>query len=140
MVIINRGLVCNRFPSESACIQYLEVVRWNGSPLCPYCGSCRSTRLVNEHRHHCNNCNTTYSVKVKTLFHQSRVPLQTWFYAIALILNTPKPIAARQLADVLVVNKDTAWSMSMRIQEALAEKSERELLGRILDAVLEAGG
>ncbi len=139
MVIINRGLVCDRFPTESACIQYLEAVRWNGSPVCPYCGSCRSTRLVNVHRHHCNNCNTTYSVKVKTLFHQSRVPLQTWFYAIALILNTPKTITARQLACMLAVNKDTAWFLTMRIQDALGERSQRELLHRILHAVLETG-
>ena len=49
------------------------------------------------------------------------VPLQKWFLAITLILNAKKGISSRQLARDLGVNKNTAWSMQMRIRRAMID-------------------
>lgn len=126
----------SRFPTETECIAYLENVRWQGKPICPYCGSDRVTPLRKAHRHHCNNCNTTFSVTVNTVFHRSHLPLQKWFLAISLILNSQKGIATRQLAQDLEVNKNTAWSMLIRIRKAMADLEQRELLqGLVADEI-----
>jgi transposase-like protein len=123
--------VYDRFPTEDDCLAYLEKVRWGGTPVCPYCGSRKSSPMQAEHRHHCNNCNTTYSVAVRTIFHHTRLPLQKWFLAITLVLNAKKGISARQLSRDLKVNKDTAWSMAMRIRRAML--SNRDLLRGIVE-------
>jgi transposase-like protein len=120
--------VFKKFPSQKECIEYLERVRWGDAPICPYCGSSRSTALKNEQRYHCNSCNTTYSVTVNTVFHDTRLELQKWFLAIAIILNAKKGISARQLARDLKVNKNTAWYLGMRIRKAMVDTDQRQLL------------
>ncbi len=63
-------------------------------------------------------CNISFSVTVKTLFHNTRVPLQKWFAAIEIFIQNEKPISVRKLAEALDVNKDTAWTMITRIKKA----------------------
>lgn len=125
--------IFKRFPTEADCIEYLEQIRWQGTPICPYCNSDRSTAVPNEHRHHCNSCNTSFSVTVGTIFHHTHLPLQKWFLAISLILNAKKGIAARQLARDLEINKNTAWSLAMRVRNAMAESEQRDLLQGLVE-------
>ncbi len=126
---MNIGDVYKRFPTEADCVRHLEQIRWKSKPICPYCGGFkRITPLPKEGRHHCNNCNTTFSVTVKTIFHRTRLPLQKWFLAVFLILDSRKGISARQLSRRLSVNKNTAWYLSVRIREGMLESSQRDLL------------
>lgn len=119
------------FPIQDSCIEYLEILRWNKKPTCPYCKSKNSTPMPNEKRHHCNNCNTSYSVTVGTIFHKTKLDLQKWFLAITLILNAKKGMSSRQLARDLNVNKNTAWYMGMRIRRAMIE--QRELMNGFIE-------
>lgn len=77
-----------------------------------------------ESRHHCNNCKTSFSVTVNTIFHHTHLDLQKWFLAISLILNAKKGISSRQLSRDIQVTKDTAWSMQMRVRNAMVEQGE----------------
>jgi len=56
------------------------------------------------------------------MFHHTHLDLQKWFLAVSLILNAKKGISSRQLARDLEVNKNTAWSMGMRIRRAMMEQ------------------
>ncbi|MDA0780660.1 MAG: IS1595 family transposase [Rickettsiales bacterium] len=123
--------VSRQFPTQESCIKHLEVARWRGVPTCPYCKSENTNPLTKEMRHHCNGCRKSFSVTVGTIFHDTRLPLQKWFLAISLILNAKKGISARQLARDLEVNKDTAWSMDMRIREAM--KDDGQMLTGIIE-------
>lgn len=113
--------VYKRFPTQDSCVAHLEKVRWEGKPKCPYCKSLNSTPMPKQKRHHCNACNTSYSVTVATIFHKTKIDLQKWFLAIALILNAKKGISARQLSRDLEVNKNTAWFLAMRIRRAMLQ-------------------
>ncbi len=119
------------FPDQDKCIEYLEKVRWNNIPKCPYCNSMNSSKVLKERRYHCNNCNTSYGVTVRTIFHKTKLDLQKWFLGITLILNARKGISARQLARDLNINKNTAWYMRMRIRRAMLE--ERELFNGFVE-------
>jgi len=105
------------FPTQEACLEYLEGVRWDGEPVCPYCGSLRLSKI--DTRYHCNICNTSFSVTVRTLLHKTKLDLQKWFWAVSLVLNARKGINAQQLEEDLKVNKNTASLMLKRIREAL---------------------
>jgi len=117
-----------KFPKQEDCLSYLEGVRWNGKPVCPYCNSQKVTVVKTENRYHCNHCNASFSVTVGTIFHDTRLPLQKWFLALSLMLNVKKGISARQLARDLDVNKNTGWYLAMRIRKAMTQANERELL------------
>lgn len=129
---VNIIQVYKQFPTQEACIEHLEKVRWNGKPVCVYCKSDKCTPLPKEQRYHCNNCNTSFSVTVGTIFHKTKVDFQKWFLAISLVLNARKGLSARQLARDIEVNKNTAWYMLMRIRNAMIEQ------GDLLQGLIEA--
>jgi transposase-like protein len=112
-------------------LAYLETIRWNGIPKCPYCHSTNSTAINKERRHHCNDCFNSYSVTVNTLFHKTHVELSKWFTAIYLVLKSRKNITVLELAAEINVNKNTASYMIIRIRRAMLE--EIELVQKILD-------
>lgn len=125
--------ISSKFPTEEVCIEYLERIRWNGIPICPYCSSSKISIVKEENRYHCNNCNTSFSVTVGTIFHDTRLPLQKWFLAISLILNEKINISSRKLARELKVNKNTGYYLAMRIRKAMTQKDQRKLLVGILE-------
>ncbi len=101
------------------CLIYLEKIRWNGIPTCPYCGSTRSSANKREQRYHCNDCFTSYSVTVGTLFHKTHVDLRKWFDAIAILQRSQGNISARKLAQEIGVSRAAALSIIDRIQFAV---------------------
>jgi len=125
--------VYQRFTAQKDCLQYLEKVRWQNKPICPYCKSFKQTPLKKEHRYHCNNCNTSYSVTVGTIFHKTHLSIQKWFLAISLILSAKKGISARQLARHLKINRNTALRISMKIREAMFEPEQRSILQGLVE-------
>ncbi len=111
------------FPTRESCLRFIEEIRWSHKPRCPHCGADRVSELPRESRYHCNNCNTSFSVTVNTLFHNTRIPLQKWFLAIDIFSRTERKISVRKLAEILDVNKNTAWAMSTKLKKAFNEYS-----------------
>jgi transposase-like protein len=118
--------------SHEECLAYLEKIRWNGTPTCPYCGSIKATKYKNEHRYRCNGCFTSYSVTVGTLFHRSHVDLSKWFRAIGLLCKVDRDISIRKLALELQVNRATATLMVDRVKRAPSDQTD--LLGKIVNS------
>ena len=91
--VMNLIDVMERFPDQEGCITFLESVRWKGKPKCPHCQSQKLTRREHETetgrigRWNCQDCKATFRVLHSTLFHGTKIPLQKWFLAIALIVN-----------------------------------------------------
>jgi transposase-like protein len=135
-ILLEINQVYSKFPTVGECISYLEEVRWKGKPICPYCNSTRFTPLNQERRYHCHRCNTSFSVTTRTVFHRTHLPLQKWFLAISLLLGERRPLSARQLSRALKVNKNTAWLITSRIDRALNEAKQRDLLQALLKALL----
>ncbi|MCJ8212099.1 IS1595 family transposase [Mucilaginibacter sp. RS28] len=123
----------NRFPDQSSCIAYLEGLRWQNEPECPYCNSKRSSKRHETYRHQCHGCNRSYSVLVGTIFESTKLPLTQWFLAISLILNAKKGLSARQLSRDLGVNRKTGWYLQMRIRKAMQEGEDVSLFKGIVE-------
>ena len=119
--IMKLSQVYRTFPDQHACINYLEKVRWGNEPKCPYCKSTYHSPMPKERRYHCNTCNTSFSVLVGTIFENTRLDFQKWFLAIYLVINAKKGLSARQLAGEIMVTKDTAWLMQLKIRKAMQE-------------------
>lgn len=113
--------IFRKFPTQESCIKHLEQARWGDTPVCAYCGSTNTYPLRGELRHHCNACRKSFSVTIGTIFFDTRLPMQKWFLAIALILNAKKGISSRQLARDLELPVKTAWSVAHRIRKAMQD-------------------
>jgi transposase-like protein len=92
--------------------------------VCPHCGGVerislmggKSTRIGT---YKCYQCRKPFTVKVGTIFEDSKVALHIWLQAMFLIAGSKKGISSNQLHRTLGVTLKTAWFMSHRIREAM---------------------
>lgn len=123
-----------RFTDEETARAHLESTRWPNGPVCPHCGGVeRNSRLQGKaHRPgllFCGDCRAQFSVTVGTVFEDSKLPLHKWVYAIHLMCASKKGISSLQMSRVLGVTYKTAWFMSHRIREAMAQEPVGQLGG-----------
>lgn len=111
--------------------EHLESIQWPNGPDCPHCGNCDQkaiTKLTGKSTrpgvYKCNACRSPFSVTVGTVFERSKVPLNKWVLATHLMASSKKGMSAHQLHRMLGVTYKTAWFMSHRIREAMAEDND----------------
>jgi len=127
---MNIAQIYKEFPTEQACINHLEQVRWGGVPTCPYCTSTKATPVPKESRYHCYSCRTSFSVTVGTVFHKTHMDFQLWFLMMALMMNALKSISGRQMARDLGVARNTALLNMRKLRKAMVE---HEWMGGIVE-------
>ena len=89
------------FPTEQSAIDHLTAIRWANGKFCPLCGNANEAKigtLTGTNTHKCYECRKRFSIKVGTIFQDTKLPLRTWFAAIWMITNHPKGIASTTLA------------------------------------------
>jgi Transposase zinc-ribbon domain len=116
--------VHKQFNSEDKCLDYLENMRWSNGVCCIKCGSLSVSKVTREKAgknkrtriYQCleKECGHQFSATAGTIFHDSHLPLEKWFLAIALILEAKKGVSANQLKRHLGVNYRTAWHLGNR--------------------------
>ena len=127
--------VARCFPNEAACRMFLEDMRWNGKPVCPHCGSTDKMYRIQDGRLlKCASCRKPFSVKVGTIFEDSALPLQKWFFAMFIVSSHKKGISSCQLARDISVTQKTAWHMLHRIRLAMETKSFNKSLEGTVEA------
>jgi transposase-like protein len=121
------------FPDEQTCIEHFRAIRWAHGAFCPYCGSTRVYDFSDKRTHKCGDCRQRFSIKVGTIFEDTKLPLRKWFIAIWMITSHKKGIASTQLAKDLGVTQKTAWFIMHRLRAA----SETGSFNRMLDGEVE---
>lgn len=109
------------FPTEQSAIDHLTAIRWANGKFCPLCGNADERKigtLTGTNTHKCYACRKRFSIKVGTIFQDTKLPLRTWFAAIWMITNHPKGIASTTLATDLGITQKTAWFVLHRLRHA----------------------
>jgi len=111
------------FPDEQACIDHLKSIRWRNGAFCPHCEGERIYTFADNQTFKCADCRARFSIKVGTIFADTKLPLQKWFMAIWLITNHPKGITSTTLAKDLDITQKSAWFVLHRLRHAARTKS-----------------
>lgn len=106
------------FPDEQSCLDHLRALRWRDGELCPHCGDDRIYHFSDRKVFKCGGCRQRFSIKVGTIFEDTKLPVRKWFLAIWLITQYPKRIASTKLAKDLQVTQKSAWSVLHRLRQA----------------------
>jgi len=114
------------FHNESAAYDFIEARLWPHGPVCPHCGGVERNRKMKGKStrtgvYKCYDCRMQFSVKVRTIFEASHIPMNVWLQAIFLIAGSKKGISSHQLHRMLGITIKSAWFMSHRIREAMKD-------------------
>lgn len=116
------------FKKEETCIKYYEQLRWTGEPACPHCGAVKPYKTNRGYKCSAKECHKKFTVRVGTIFENSKIPFRIWFAAIYLCTSSKKGVSSVLLAEQLGITQKTAWFVLHRIREML-KKSAPEMLG-----------
>ena len=119
------------FCTEEKCREYLKRLRWPDKPTCPRCQATTVATLRTQGKFECSKCCYQFSVTAGTIFHDSHLPLEKWFFATYLMCESRKGISANQLKRVLGVSYKTAWYLCHRIRAAMTQIGAPPLKGTI---------
>lgn len=112
------------FPNEDAARQYIEAYRWPNGPVCPICKEEKRITIRKGGYYRCLACMETFTVRTKTIFERSHVPLHKWLHAMYQLMTARKGVSSLQLSKELGVQQRTAWFMLHRIREACGKEIE----------------
>lgn len=110
-------------PDEQTAIDHFTAIRWRGGAFCPHCGSTRVYHFSDHRTHKCGDCRKRFSIKVGTIFEDSKIPMRKWLVAIWMITSHKKGVASTQLARDIQVTQKTAWFMLHRLRHAIRTRS-----------------
>lgn len=111
------------FPDEQTCVDHLRSIRWRDGEFCPHCGGLKIYHFSDRKTFKCGECRARFSIKVGTIFEDTKLPLRKWFMAIWLITNHPKGIASVTLAKDLKITQKSAWFVLHRLRHAARTNS-----------------
>ena len=131
-------------PSEKAAVDYFTARRWRNGEYCPYCGYQKLYHWATRGRYSCSGCGHTFSIKTRSLFHNSSRPVRQWLAVVWLATNTKRGLTIRGASEALQLSAFSASSMialvrygtrtaSFRRQPAVAGRGDA--VAEIVDVV-----
>ncbi len=115
------------FHNEQAAFDFVEAIIWPTGPVCPHCGGFDRISTIKPNLEkrvrmglkRCGQCKGQFTVRMGTIFEESKLPMTKWLQAIFLMTASKKGVSAHQLHRTLEVQYKTAWFLAHRIREAM---------------------
>jgi len=104
--------------SEDSALARFKDLRWKHGPFCPRCGGSQIYNFADNRTYKCGACRQRFSVKVGTIFEDSKIGLAAWLSALQLITEGSRGVSAPELAKAVGVSRKTAAHMLQRLQQA----------------------
>ena len=115
------------FHDEAAAFERVEKVLWPQGPVCHHCGCMgrisaippNPEKRVRYGLKRCGDCKQQFTVRMGTIFEESKLPLHIWLQAMHLMCSSKKGVSAHQLHRTLEITYKSAWFLAHRIREAM---------------------
>lgn len=128
---------------EKAAVEFLEKQRWSDNPACPRCGDMNIYQMLNSKtgerqanfRWRCRGCKEQFTVRIGTVFEDSRIPLRHWCFAFWRASTSKKGVSALEIKRQTGLSYKSALFMMKRIKFAMmAEGTTRGPLDGTVEA------
>jgi transposase-like protein len=128
------------FPTEQACLDYLQKLRWPDGFVCPVCNG-RKAWQMSTGLFRCSVCKHKVSIIAGTVFQGTRKPLRIWFQAIWYVTSQKFGGSALGLKRLLGLGSyQTAWSWLHKMRRAMVRGGRSPLSGNVeVDETLVGG-
>lgn len=105
------------FPTDFACLKYLEELKWNEGYECRKCANNKFIALQKMLSRRCTKCGYIESATADTIFHSTKFPLTKAFYLVYYCSQKNQNYSLSELSEMLDLRKNTCWSFHKRIKE-----------------------
>ncbi|HEY7087928.1 MAG TPA: IS1595 family transposase [Tepidisphaeraceae bacterium] len=113
---------------EDAAVEFLEQQRWGDSPCCVWCGSTNVYKMMDaatgarnkRYLWRCRDCKKQYTVRIGTVYEESRIELRHWCYAFWRAATSKKGVAALEIMRQCQISYKAALFLMHRIRWAMA--------------------
>jgi transposase-like protein len=117
---------------EKTAVEFLEKQRWGNTPACVRCGSVnvypmkdsktgeRNSRFL----WRCRDCKEQYTVRIGTIYEESRIPLHHWCYAFWRACTSKKGVSALEIKRHCQISYKSALFLMNRIRFAMAPETD----------------
>jgi transposase-like protein len=121
------------FFNEKAAFKYVESIIWKDGKKCPHCGNTGKIyelkgKSARAGLNKCGECKKEFTVRIGTIFEDSKIPLHKWLQAFYLICSSKKGCSSHQIHRTLEITYKSAWFLTHRIREC-AKASGIEIVG-----------
>jgi len=128
--MISLFTIADFMPSEARCIKFVRQLRWPDRIECVHCHSSHIVKIgplrKHIHRYLCRKCHKSFSDLTGTIFENSKIPLNEWFYiARELQRNT----SINQIHNDLGRKYDNVHNAARKIMDSVFMKRLVELSG-----------
>lgn len=114
---------------EQTAVEMIERKIWGKTPCCPRCGDTdvyqMRDRATGERNRRwlwrCRGCKRQYTVRINTIFQDSKIPLRHWCYALWQMSAAKKGVSALQIRRMTGLSYKSALFMMHRIRWAMNE-------------------
>jgi transposase-like protein len=131
-------IVCS---NELAAVEFLESTRWGGTPCCVHCGDIEVFQLKDKTTGErnkrflwkCRGCKKQFTVRIGTVYEESRIALRHWCLAFWLMSVSKKGVSALQVMRQTGISYKLALFLVHRIRFAMAPGKQQSMLKGIVD-------
>ncbi len=111
---------------ETAAVEFFEQQRWESSPVCPHCASKDVYKMLDRdgtrnkrYLWRCRDCAEQYTVRIGTVYEESRIPLRHWTYAFWRSCSSKKGVSAREIQRHCQISYKSALFLLHRVRFAI---------------------
>jgi transposase-like protein len=136
--ISNIPLACS---DEKAAVEFLEKQRWGDTPACVRCGNVSVYQMKDaktgerneRYLWRCHDCKEQYTVRIGTVYEESRIPLRHWCYAFWRACTSKKGVSALEIKRQCQISYKSALFMMNRIRFAMAPEANAPKLTGVVE-------
>ncbi len=127
--------------NELAAVEFIESQRWGKTPACVHCGSVTVYKMVDSktgqrnrrYLWRCKDCGKQYTVRIGTVYEESRIELRHWCYAFWRAATSKKGVAALEIMRHCQISYKSALFLMNRIRFAMAPQSSDPKLNGVVE-------
>jgi transposase-like protein len=118
--------------NELAAVEFFERQRWGKTPCCVHCGSVGVYKMIDAKTGErnkrflwrCRDCGKQYTVRIGTVYEESRIELRHWCYAFWRASTSKKGVSAWEIKRQCQISYKSALFLMNRIRFAMAPDGE----------------
>ena len=127
---MNLRALNQNYSTKEKCRELIRRIRWPHGVKCIRCQHTTCCWLNAQEKYECGKCHYQFSVTTNTIFHDTHLPLETWFLAVHILTQAKKGISSCQMQRTLGLGSyKTAWYLTGRIRKAMEEANPEPLKG-----------